>query len=56
MAQSTPLPPQFWRATVSQKPEELLQHPSLEDMASLEGGEEYGGSSRCRRCPPCSRV
>ncbi len=44
VVKNTPLlPPQFWRATVSQKPEKLRQHPSSEGMASMEGGEGYVG-------------
>ena len=44
VVENTPLlSPQFWRATVSQKPEKLRQHPSSEGMASMEGGEGYVG-------------
>ena len=44
LVESPPLlSPQFWRATVSQKPDKLHQHPSSEGMASMEGGEGYVG-------------
>ena len=51
------LPPQqFWRTTVSQKPEKLRQHPSSQDMASLEGCEGCAGVGIARRAPKVAPV